>query len=366
MICYKNIEYTWKYGGIIGDLIDTSSYHHSNIVDLCDVLDGYNYDSEFLIKNIGILDVFNYTITSDIILLFDYLQVNFMDRFAKHLIDNKLNFPDIIFPQYISSELVKYTNILLYLQINKITCSNIELTCDHKVSDELLNGFEQSPNQCITGIYNDNISDEGLKNCIYLQELAAFENEKITTCKPFANSLIKLYASGSCGIDDKGLEGCTKLQELDANNNKKITTCYPFANSLIKLYASGSCGINDEGLNKCISLRILYARSNPYITTCLPFAKTLTILQASYNCGINDDGLKECINLQALAATNNNKIISCDPFANTLLALYARGTCGINDENIKKCINLQMLDTLFNNKVCTFNYSKKPCHNWFK
>jgi hypothetical protein len=354
MLEYNNLQYKWNYGGLIQQILDENGN-----TDICNIIKNKN-KHEFIINNINTLDDFTYPITGRIVMLFDYLQVNFMEKFVIYLIDNKLNFPSITFPPYISSELVKHKEILVYLQTNKITCNNIILTKEHKVNDYLLRKIKQTPNQCITDISNKNISDEGLKKCIYLQKLDAFENPKITTCRPFAKTLIELNASwnwgynttdNDCGINDKGLNNCIALQKLNASNNPKITTCYPFAKTLIELDVGYECGINDKGLNNCIALQKLDAYYNRKITTCQPFAKTLIELIAQYS-NIDDEGLKDCVNLQKLHAFSSFKITTCQPFAKSLIDLDA-GACGITNEGIKDCVNLQILHAGQNSKITT-------------
>ena len=56
------------------------------------------------------------------------------------------------------------------------------------------------------------------------------------------------------------------MRILYASNNNKITTVKPFANSLIELNASCDCGIVDERLIDAINLKVLYAFNNNKIT----------------------------------------------------------------------------------------------------
>jgi hypothetical protein len=352
MLIYNNLKYTWNHGGLI-DNPNLTRDEDGNI-RLDEILDGFdNCESicKFIIRNIITLDNFNYLIMGNIVLLFDYLQVNFIKKFAKHLIDNKINFPDITFPPYISMELTKHPKILSYIAINKIINNNIVLTKEYEMSDELLLQVEQTPNMCITEIdcsikwslrnpLNNNhdeiilrsyeslsnhiteleysrdsfsciphmISDNGLQKCIFLKKLNATNNFKIKSCMPFANTLTELDASYSCKIDDEELKACKKLKILIARYNKNITTCEPFADTLIKLIATFDCNISDKGLKKCNKLQILEAQGNPRITKCYPFAKTLTHLTACLNCGISDADLIDCVNLQYLEVYDNPKI----------------------------------------------------------
>jgi len=110
-----------------------------------------------------------------------------------------------------------------------------------------------------------------------LQILHMSNNMYITTCAPFAASLVELLCCGkSCNMGDSGLLLCKNLKILHADNNKNITTCAPFANSLIELLASGNSGISDIGISTCYNLTIISTYSNNKITTCAPFAKSLT------------------------------------------------------------------------------------------
>jgi len=196
------------------------------------------------------------------------------------------------------------------------------------------------------------INDAGLRLCTRIEVLNAEDNTKITTCAPFADTLVELYAGHMCGISDHGLSTCINICKLHAYGNAKITTCEPFAKSLIELDASLNCGINDAGLKSCFSIEILNASDNPKITTCAPFAKSLVKLNASLNCGINDAGLKSCYSIKVLDADNNPRITTCAPFAETLRVLYAFGRkCGICTEGLLLCHAIKFLWAYQNPKI---------------
>jgi len=116
-------------------------------------------------------------------------------------------------------------------------------------------------------------------------------NNRITTC---AQTVRILSAHGTCGISDASVQSCTLIQKLYVCNNEKITTCAPFATTLQILNASCTCGISDDGLRTCTMIHTLNASNNIKITTCVPFASSLRILSAYESCGISDNGLRTC------------------------------------------------------------------------
>jgi len=202
------------------------------------------------------------------------------------------------------------------------------------------------------------ISDSSLSACTAIEELHAYNNDKITTCAPFAYTLKILAAPVLCGIADNGLTLCTSIEQLLANSNDKITTCAPFARTLKILNMAYMCGIGDDGLQLCDRIEELDARCNPKITTCAPFARTLKILAAQNcggvrdNCGIGDDGLKACINIENLGACGNYKITTCVPFADTLKILDA-SNCGISDDGLRSCYTIENFCINTNLKITT-------------
>jgi len=194
--------------------------------------------------------------------------------------------------------------------------------------------------------------DKELEMCTSIVELCAFNNHKITTCAPFANSLEVLDASGFCGVGDDGLVLCRFIRKLFMYDNIKITTCEPFAKTLKILHAKGYCGIADIGIASCHNIEVLHAWNNRKITTCKPFAKSLKRLYASYSCGINDNGIASCHILEYLDATGNPTITTCAPFANSLkylCALYDES--GMNTDGIRLCKSLVEIHCAFNNKI---------------
>ena len=195
------------------------------------------------------------------------------------------------------------------------------------------------------------IGDDGLALCISLEGLRASHNHKITTCAPFANCLKYLEVAGeSCGIDDKGIALCHSIVHLDAKFNTKITTCAPFAHSLKYLYASSS-GINDDGIASCHSIIKLNTQWNSAITTCAPFAKSLRYLDASNLSGINDRSIATCHFIKWLSASDNPLITTCAPFAKSLRHLYARRNCGIDTKGILPCESLVTFYADSNDKI---------------
>jgi len=261
------------------------------------------------------------------------------------------------------------------------------------------------------------IEDIDIKLCIYIENLNADENEKITTCEPFAKNLKILSARGSCGINNHGLRLCTNIVDLAADLNCNITTCTPFVNSLRILSAQANqitqhlsrprtCGIDDDALKLCTFIEKLNVDGNKKITTCTPFAKSLRILSihdtsksfndslslcenitnlnATYNfkikscasfakslrilnasdyCIISDNGIQLCRNIENLNANNNSKITTCEPFANSLRILRARYTCGITDNGLRCCMNIEELHVSDNPKITTCNPFARSLHS---
>ena len=117
------------------------------------------------------------------------------------------------------------------------------------------------------------IGDRGLESCTLIEILSADDNLKITSCDPFAKTLRILSACKpnlyslppSNGISDKGLTLCANLQALYAINNRGITTCAPFAKSIIAVSVAGYSGITSDELRRCTSLRHVYAANNKKI-----------------------------------------------------------------------------------------------------
>ncbi len=253
-ITYRGQQYEWNYGGLIDNMGELNINININIEDILNNKE----DIEFIIENITWLNDFTkYKITKDVINVLNYLQINFLEELGNYLIENNINFGlDFEFPLWISKYMSKNKNILKYLQNNTIHCNEIYITLGHIITDELLINIKQTERQCITIIADScYITDKGLEGCIYLKELNANDNKKITTCKPFCKTLIKLSACCDCGIDDEGLEGCIKLQMLDSRYNNKITTCKPVCNTLINIVSLRECEINDEGIKECINLQ---------------------------------------------------------------------------------------------------------------
>jgi len=169
------------------------------------------------------------------------------------------------------------------------------------------------------------ITDESLKSCINIRELNARCNSRITTCEPFADSLEILdisnycisapyiYPGGiynHCGITDDGLKKCKNIKILCTDYNDRVTTCEPFAASLVHLeamsgdgYMTGIWGSNicDDGLALCTSIKKLYIDNTMGITTCAPFAKSLEILYACTTCSIPRDDIELCTNLKYMS-----------------------------------------------------------------
>jgi len=162
----------------------------------------------------------------------------------------------------------------------------------------------------ITNLYisDSSITDSMLLQCKKVRMLNIYQNDKITTCNPFAKSLREVVLSSFTGITDVGLALCKNIKILFVSGNSNISTCEPFAKSLRKLDAEYASAINDDGIKLCTNLRELYASHNKNITTCKPFAKSLKILAAHGSCGICDAGLRSCVNLKFVTSTNNMKI----------------------------------------------------------
>ena len=162
---------------------------------------------------------------------------------------------------------------------------------------------------------NDAVSDWSIVMCVRLKILNVSNNSNITTCAPFAQSLVILNAYGSCGINDNGLQMCSRLKILNASNNPNITTCVPFAKTLKQLDAECDSGIGDNGLQMCHRITTLNSYDNPKITTCKPFANTLRELTTNSKCGIDDNGLQMCHSLKILNSHDDPKITMRPPLA---------------------------------------------------
>ena len=122
------------------------------------------------------------------------------------------------------------------------------------------------------------IDDNGLKSCTSIILLSARNNKNITTCDPFAKTLrmLSIGKDKDCeckkrcitkhyGMCDDGIRRCINIQELYAHHNRDITTCKPFAKSLVVLSIGGDCGIPCDELYKCPLLRDVYAWGNDKI-----------------------------------------------------------------------------------------------------
>jgi len=216
----------------------------------------------------------------------------------------QLNFsiPHAIRSVKITNNLLDNITCKLFVNIRELYISNCHVSTKYIVPNAVKR----------LSIDNTNINDNMIRACTKIKYLSIQKNNGITTCAPFANSLVKLYVDNNYGINDGALRLCTKLVVLSAANNPKITTCDPFANSLKILDASESCGICDGGLKLCFKLKRLDASFNPKITTCKPFARTLMYLRANSStrnqCGIADDGIKLCTKLIELHKCGNNCI----------------------------------------------------------
>jgi len=208
------------------------------------------------------------------------------------------------------------------------------------------------------------ITDDGLRQCINIELLDTHGNTKITTCAPFAKSLrmlntyhttaIAFYpAIFEWSIPNSGLNLCTSITKLNISNNDKISTCAPFAKSLRILNASNISIMNDDGLRLCTSIVELNMWNNNNITTCAPFAKSLRILNIA-SCSISDNGLRECDAIENLNAQRCKYITTCNPFAKTLRVLDARGNdCGISDGGLRLCTSIEKLYARHNPRITT-------------
>jgi len=199
------------------------------------------------------------------------------------------------------------------------------------------------------------IDDDIFKLCNNLKMLRInyndwyFSQEDLLCISYIPDTITQLDIFTASNIKDDMLAPNTKLRKLIINNSSGITTCNPFAKSLIyvKLIRSN---IRDDGLALCKNIRVLIAQSNLYITTCEPFAGSLRELDAR-DSGLSDDGIKLCTKLKKLCADNNRKITTCKPFAKSLIKLSARFECGIRNDEIKLCINLISLRSNGNQKI---------------
>jgi hypothetical protein len=353
MLTYKTTKFTWKYGGLIQQLLD-----EGDDVELCDIISNTNI-CDFIFANAFKLNCFSYKITGEIITTFEFLQVNFLHTLASHILLNT-DIKNYTFPYLISCELIKYPRFYRILQHNKITCDGIRLYYEFWKFYDKLSDLEQTPTQCIKYLpYYEHITDKDLINCNYLEKLDKQYTTRlfnITTFHPFKDTLLELDVSYCCydtyrGFKDDALSILTNLRRLNAENNPYITTCKPFAKTLINLNASYNCGISDEGLKYCTKLQFLAVYCNEKITTCKPFCKTLLELNACGQSGINDEGLNGCIILRKLDAGSNPKITTCKPFCKTLHTLNASGICGIDNKGLNGCIILEKLDVCNNNKI---------------
>jgi len=150
-------------------------------------------------------------------------------------------------------------------------------------------------------------------------------------------------------IGDAALTLCNKICVLIADDNRFITTCVPFARTLVVLHACGHCGITNKGLSLCMNLRELYADSNQYITTCAPFAKSLVVLSTRWYyywdtpSFLDDNGIKMCTNLRELYIDDNHDITKCALFADTLeiLSIKSSNICQMSNNEINACKKLR-------------------------
>jgi len=201
--------------------------------------------------------------------------------------------------------------------------------------------------------YGCNICDDGMRSCTSLKMLYISSDSKITTFAPFANSLQGLILNYDDSITNAMLRSCISLTTLNISENRSITTCEPFARTLTTLYARRYTGIRDIGLRKCTMITKLDADDNKDITTCAPFANTLRILNAARECGIGDEGLRLCTKIRELYALCNQRITTCEPFAKTLRKLNACDSCGITDNGLRLCTNIRNLRIWRNKQITT-------------
>lgn len=145
----------------------------------------------------------------------------------------------------------------------------------------------------------------------------------IITCNQFAKTL-KILIAANTKICDDGLCMCKNIKILNASNNDKITSCDPFAHNLVILYANSvDSVISDQGIKCCVQLKKLYANDNNKITTCKPSAHTSRYLSATgQSCGISNSGLAHCYKLKTLHAGSNDKINIITHFLSLKLFTY--------------------------------------------
>ena len=195
------------------------------------------------------------------------------------------------------------------------------------------------------------LNNYGLANATNVEKLDMSQNISNISLEPFANSLIRLDASGS-NMSDARLKCLTRLEQLIARQTLEITTVNRFASTLIELDIS-QCSVGDAGIAELNNLVILRAARNEHITTVAPFAGTLKILDASYT-QISDESLVYAINLEELNASGNPNITTVRPFANSLIKLIANGEeCGIDNVGLVGTSKLKELSVSNNSHITT-------------
>ena len=138
----------------------------------------------------------------------------------------------------------------------------------YKITDLILSSEQFQKIIKLNVSYNENISDDGIKNLTNLQELNINGNGNITDegIKNLTNLQI-LNIFDNSNITDEGIKNLTNLQELYISRNKNITNKgIKNLTNLQKLNASGNEKITDKGIKNLINLRILYASDNRKIT----------------------------------------------------------------------------------------------------
>jgi len=193
-------------------------------------------------------------------------------------------------------------------------CTNLRsLSCNCKITtsafEEVL--FPKSLQRLTTCHANDT----NLKNCTSITELHPWHRTSsatFTTCKQFARTLMYLNASNIfennvfANLRDTSLRACRSIISLDVSNNPYITTCDPFAKSLLILKCVGTCGITDNSLSSCKSIIFLDASYNDGITTCGSFAHRIRFLNVYPTQSFNVDTLSDCKSIEYLSINNTS------------------------------------------------------------
>jgi hypothetical protein len=234
---YENLSKYCNNKNLIEELFN-KKIKELNFEDVNEVnyfLDNYknvSYDKNNLIKYIELLQFFRYTITENVI---RYIFETYFFDVINNIIDNKIiemikiissmwDFKSIINEYYESINIKSWTwtKNKLYNFSRIINITNLNLRYNENITNEMIKNMIQI--QTLNLYDNNMITDDGLKDMIHMQNLNLTDNIMITDdgLKDMIH-MQNLNLTDNIMITDNGIKNMIYIQDLNLRNNKMIT-----------------------------------------------------------------------------------------------------------------------------------------------